>query len=160
MSLRLLAIALLTLPVLTCPAQAQTADEKNAVMAPVHRLFDGMRAADTTMMRTAFHDGSTLLSVGPDREGTVTVQATPTDRFIESIGQPHDEVYDERLGETEVRIDGDLATVWVPYGFYLGDTFSHCGVNAFQLARLDGEWKIIHTADSRRRDNCDPAVAP
>ena len=158
--LRLSLLTALALTVLPAAARAQTPDEQDAVMAPLHRLFDGMRAADTTMMRTAFHDGSLLLSVGPNREGTVTVQTTPTDRFIQGVGQPHDAVYDERLGEAEVRIDGDLATVWVPYGFYLGETFSHCGVNAFQLARLDGAWTIIHTADSRRRDDCDPAVAP
>ena len=152
-------LATLTLVLLPAVATAQTPDEE-AVMAPIHRLFDGMRTADTTMMRSAFHEGAALLSVGSDREGTVTVRETPTDRFLALIGQPHDEVYDERLGEPEIRIDGDLATVWVPYGFYLDDRFSHCGVNAFQLARLDGAWTIIHTADSRRRDACDPAVAP
>ncbi|MEP0546133.1 MAG: nuclear transport factor 2 family protein [Rhodothermales bacterium] len=157
--LRRLLLPALALALLPTAAHAQT-PEAAAVMAPIHRLFDGMRAADTTMMRSAFHDGSTLLSVGLDREGTVTVRETPIDQFMTGVAQPHDEVYDERLGEPEIRIDGDLATVWVPYGFYLGDTFSHCGVNAFQLARLHGDWVIIHTADSRRRDNCDPAVAP
>ena len=71
--LRRALLATLTLALLPAVATAQTPDEE-AVMAPIHRLFDGMRTADTTMMRSAFHEGAALLSVGPDREGTVTVR--------------------------------------------------------------------------------------
>lgn len=30
--------------------------------------------------------------------------------------------------------------------------FIHCGANSFQLARLSGEWKIVHLIDTRRKD--------
>jgi hypothetical protein len=42
----------------------------------------------------------------------------------------------------------------VEYSFWLGTTFSHCGIDAFQLARLGSEWKIIAIADTRRTDGC------
>lgn len=51
-------------------------------------------------------------------------------------------------------MDGPLATAWTPYAFYLGDTLSHCGTNAFQLAKLKDDWKIIQITDTRRKD-CD-----
>jgi len=138
-------------------ASAQHPDEE-AVLATVVRLFDGMRAADSSAVRTAFHPIATLYSVGADRSGAPVVRASPVDRFIEAIGTPHEEVWEERLGEAEVRLDGDLATVWVPYAFYLGDAFSHCGTNAFHLARTDGLWRIIHITDTRRTDTCDPSI--
>ena len=47
-----------------------------------------------------------------------------------------------------------LASVWVPYEFYLGDKFSHCGVDAFHLARFEDGWKIIGLADTQRREGC------
>lgn len=146
-----LLFALLALP---CAATAQPAD----VLAPVHQLFDAMRAADSTAARATFHPAATLYSVGAGRDGEVAVQATPVARFIEAIGSPRDAVWDERLGEAEVRTDGDLAAVWVPYALYLGDTLSHCGTNAFHLARTGGTWRILHITDTRRRDGCDPSI--
>ena len=138
-------------------AQSVTADDSEAVMEPIHALFDGKLAADSSAVRAAFHPTATLRTVGKNRDGVMGVYETPLDGFVAAMAGEH-AVYDERLGEAEVRIDGDLAAVWVPYAFYLGDTFSHCGTNAFQLARLDGAWSILHVADTRRPDNCDPSI--
>jgi hypothetical protein len=158
--MRLLAAFLFTALVLSPRANAQSApaSESEAVMAPIHALFDGMRAADSSAVRAAFHPTATLRTVGENRDGVMGVYETPLDGFVAAMAADHP-VYDERLGDAEVRIDGDLATVWVPYAFYLGDEFSHCGTNAFQLARTDGAWSILHVADTRRPTDCDPSIA-
>src|SRR6056297_2332102 len=124
-TMRLLAALLLTALVISPRANAQptTADDAGAVMAPIHDLFDAMRAADSSAVRAAFHPTATLRTVGTNRDGVMGVFETPLDRFVAAMTGEHP-VYDERLGEAEVRIDGDLAAVWVPYAFYLGDTFS------------------------------------
>ena len=44
---------------------------------------------------------------------------------------------------------------WTPYSFFLNDTFSHCGVNNFQLLKKEGEWKIIYLIDTRRKEGCE-----
>jgi len=41
-----------------------------------------------------------------------------------------------------VRIDGPVATLWAPYDFYRGIEFSHCGTDAFQLAKTPDGWKV------------------
>ena len=64
-------------------------------------------------------------------------------------------MWDERIGDIDVRIDGGLATAWMPYAFYLGDRFSHCGVNAFHLTLTSEGWKILHITDTRRTTDCD-----
>jgi hypothetical protein len=48
-----------------------------------------------------------------------------------------------------------MATAWTPYKFYLDKTFSHCGVNAFQLFKSENGWKIISILDTRRKEPCD-----
>lgn len=68
---------------------------------------------------------------------------------------PHDAVWDERIWDTQVRIDGNLASVWTKYAFYLGPQFSHCGIDHFLLFRRAEGWKIIHLADTRRREGCE-----
>ncbi len=54
-----------------------------------------------------------------------------------------------------IRIDADLAVVWTPYKFFVGKKFSHCGVNSFQLIKLNGNWKIQYLIDTRRKEGCD-----
>jgi hypothetical protein len=48
----------------------------------------------------------------------------------------------ERMWDPEVRIDGPVATVWAPYDFYSATEFSHCGTDAFQLAKTADGWKV------------------
>jgi hypothetical protein len=91
---------------------------------------------------------------GPWRDGIPAV-GSPLDEFVRGIGSAT-RFLDERLYETEVRIDGGLATVWARYDFYADSTLSHCGVDAVQLARADTAWLIIHIADTRRREGCGP----
>ena len=130
-------------------------------MATVRRLIDGMRAGDSTAVRAAFHPLATLASVSI-REGRPELRMDPSgvDGFVRAVGTPHDEVWDERVWDVVVQVDGDLATAWVPYAFHLGDTFSHCGVNAITLVRDQAGWRINQLTDTRRRDGCEvPAHA-
>jgi hypothetical protein len=67
---------------------------------------------------------------------------------------PAGDVWNERIWDPEVRIDGDVAQVWAYYTFHRNATFSHCGVDAFMLLKVGGEWKITQLADSRRTTGC------
>ena len=151
----LLAAALLLLA-LAAPraATSQSTPEKD-VMAAVARLFDGMRAGDSAMAHSAFDAMAELVSVSPpDSSGFYHVSETPIDRFLAAIGTPHTDVWDERIFDTEVRVDGGLASVWTKYAFYRSDAPNHCGVDVFELTLRPEGWKIVHVADTRRTVNC------
>lgn len=130
------------------PGAAQNAEEE--VLAVVHRLFDGMRAGDSAMVRSTFAGEARLVSTGPQG-----MQVIPVDRFVQMVGTPHDSIYDEPIWDVRVQIDGPLAAVWAKYAFFLGTQFSHCGVDAFQLHRGPEGWKIFHLADTRQREGCE-----
>lgn len=120
------------------------------VRATVTRLFDAMRAQDTAAVRAAFHPDARLMR-SVQQNGAYGVAETPIDAFVGALGQS-EVVWDERVGEIEIRLDDGLATAWMPYRFYAGDTFSHCGVNAVQLARTGDTWQIVQIMDTSRRD--------
>ena len=40
-------------------------------------------------------------------------------------------------------VNGSLATIWTPYDFYVGETFSHCGVDAANLMSGPDGWRIV-----------------
>ncbi|MEQ8524468.1 nuclear transport factor 2 family protein [Gracilimonas sp.] len=148
---------LLTVAVLlfTVPesVNAQTQDAKD-VQATIEQLFDGMRASDSAMVADAFTKDAIMKRVATNQNGEVMVNTGNLAAFLNAIGSPKNEVWDERIGSYDINIDGNLATVWTPFEFYRGDTFSHCGVNSFQLVKKDGDWKIFFIVDTNRQSNC------
>ncbi|WP_299529179.1 nuclear transport factor 2 family protein [Ulvibacterium sp.] len=56
--------------------------------------------------------------------------------------------------EFEISLGHGIAMAWVPYEFWVEDTFSHCGVDAFTLFEVDGKWKIISVAYTVEKENC------
>lgn len=135
-------------------ALAQAPDaERHAILAPVRQLFDAMRKGDSAGVRAAFHPQA-FLATALVRQGVPTLQVDTLDAFVRAVGTPHDEVWDERVISEKIEIDGPLASVWTEYSFYAGDKFSHCGIDAFQVARTPDGWRIIALTDTRRREGC------
>lgn len=133
---------------------AQNLTEEVAVKATINLLFDGMRNSDTTLLKKAFATNNTMQTIVKTKDGKAMVRTESLANFIKSVGTPHSEKYDERIVFTKILIDDNLASVWTDYQFYIGERFSHCGVNSFQLFKGDDGWKIIYLIDTRRKDNC------
>jgi hypothetical protein len=129
-------------------------DQTAAIKQTINTLFDAMRKGDSTLLRSVFSKDMILQSVSNNKEGKAVLSTEKADGFVKTIGTPHLLVYDERIVFDAIKIDGDLASVWAPYKFYLGDKFSHCGVDVFQLIKTPDGWKIIYIVDTRRKDNC------
>jgi hypothetical protein len=136
------------------PPQPAYATDSAAIHQVIVQLFDGMRTRDTAAMRALFHEPVAMRSAFV-RQGANAVSADGIEDWFKGVaGAPAGVVLDERLGPPEIRIDGNLASMWVYYEFYLDDKFSHCGVDSIQFARADDGWKIILVSDSRRRADC------
>jgi hypothetical protein len=144
---------LITLTFISKDVLAQ-ADEL-AIKQTINSMFDGMRKTDTALIRAAFSSAPILQTVVKSNEGKTLVLTEPLDSFLVSISKPHKDVYDERISFDIIKIDGELAIAWTPYKFYVGDKFSHCGVDSFQMIRENGKWKIQYLVDTRRRQGCE-----
>jgi hypothetical protein len=151
----LLSAVLVAATLLPSVAQAQAGSssassaDKAAVMAVVKKLFDGMRAGDSSMVRSVFAPNVRMITVAP-RQGVMTASVTNgADSFAKAVGTP-------RIANEKVEIDGALASVWVDYAFFRGTTFSHCGVDHFLLTKDSaGAWSILELADTRRNAGCE-----
>jgi hypothetical protein len=156
MPLRFCRLLLVALIISLAPADAaytQAAPDREAILGVTRRLFDGMRAGDSAAVRAVFHPRAAFIGA-LEREGTASVKFEDPEGFIKAVGSPHEQVWDERIRNEVLHQDGTLASVWMDYSFYLGDKFSHCGVDAFLLAREGADWKIVTLADTRRRQGC------
>jgi hypothetical protein len=154
---RLMIFAVLVLLVVS-PARAQEPPPhpEAQVMAVVNQLFDAMRAADAEAVQSLFHpELEKIASSGAQRDGVPVVRFGDLDGFVTSVGGASPGDFDERLGNPQIRIDDNLATVFTPYAFYLKGQLSHCGVNVFLIARTGDDWKIVGLADTRRMQGCE-----
>lgn len=133
-------------------AGAQTTED--SVKAAVNQMFTAMKNVDTVALNNCFSESAVLQTIGRTKEGQTIVRTEPTSGFAGSIGRLGKGDADERITFSAVHIDGPMASVWTPYEFYFKGNFSHCGVNSFQLVRINGEWKIQYIIDTRRKEGC------
>lgn len=118
-------------------------------------LFDGMREGDSSKVHRTFDDRVTMWTSFKNKEGEAVLTQGDLQTFLNAIGTPHEEVWDEKIRNTKIEIKDNLAQAWTEYGFFIGEKFSHCGVDAFLFSKIDGRWQIINLADTRQRAGCD-----
>ena len=128
---------------------AQNSTEKE-VVKPIENLFNAMKSADSIGVKNAFSGSAMMQTFGKNQE----IRTEKVEDFAKQVGSSKVGDLDERITISKILIDGNMASVWVPYQFYYKGNFSHCGVNSFQLAKLNNEWKIQYIIDTRRKENC------
>ena len=123
--------------------------EEVAVVATVESLFEAMRTNDGELAAALFHPEARL-----GRATDEGIRFNPVDGFVDAVGRPKEEVWDEPIWDWVVSVDGRLAQMWTKYAFYRGDVFSHCGTDAFELYRTDSGWQITQLVDTSRSEDC------
>ncbi|MFK7937644.1 MAG: nuclear transport factor 2 family protein [Saprospiraceae bacterium] len=151
--MKLLLTTLLAFSTLFLFAQ-KSSSEEIAVIQTIQKMFDGMRAGDSSAVNSVFMQNAAMATVFYNKEGKSQRRAGDLEKFVTAVGTPHDEIWDEKIWSYRVEVDANLASAWTDYTFYAGDKLSHCGVNAFHLFKSDEGWKITNITDTRRRENC------
>ena len=129
---------------------AQTPDDKTAAIAVVSQLFDGMKAKSVEQMKAVFSSDGQLVAIDKPRDGKgiSKTRVLSGDAFAKMISEAKSADFIEKMPSPEARIAGDLAIVTGRYTFYVGDKFSHCGTNIFNLVRTETGWKIANGAST------------
>jgi len=132
-------------------ARAQSAED--SVKATINKLFAAMKNGDSKALLECFTDFLPFCKA-LEKEGKVSVRTEVIKEFADFVGTQKQGDADERISFDMVKTDGALAIAWTPYQFYYKGQFSHCGVDSYQLVRINGEWKIQYIIDTRRKTNC------
>ena len=134
------------------PAQAGPREERREVLATVQRLFDAMAAHDqAAIMANVLPEGR--ISSHVVRDGRVVVQAGAWADWSARIATSTERL-EERMYAPQVRIRGSLATVWTEYTFHRNGAFSHCGIDLFDMARVDGRWRVLNISFTVETEGC------
>jgi hypothetical protein len=146
-------LIMLTILLFSICLHAQSAED--SVKAAVNKLFEGMKNADASLVSDSFSDSAILQTIARNKEGKMIIRNEQIKDFTEFVSKQKKGAADERISFETIKIDGPLAIAWIPYKFYYEGKFSHCGVNSFQLVRINGQWKIQYLIDTRRKQGCE-----
>ncbi len=149
----------LTISLLLCLILPSLHAQETAIRATIDTMFQAMYRADTATMRTCFIPGANLLTYSYDSRGNPWAKGETLNDFFRGIGRMGRMDIEERLTGWQCLMDDGIASVWAPYALYLDGQFNHCGVNSFQLIRVQGTWKISLITDTRRKEDCVSADA-
>ncbi|UCD24269.1 MAG: hypothetical protein JSW51_14820 [Gemmatimonadota bacterium] len=140
------------------PDEGASSPEQQQVVAVVEQLFHGIATQDTILLGRLLDRDAQLVSV---REVNGEPSWTRRNRadFLSGIGTNEVEMV-ERMWDPEVRVDGDIASLWAPYDFHVDGEFSHCGYDAFHLVRKRGVWLITAITYTVRTEGCHDALPP
>jgi hypothetical protein len=151
------AIQALALTIITAApviAGAQPVGERDAVLKAVAVFFDTMTAKDVEGARKILVPQGRFHAMDM-RKPKIDPRSLSAEEYFAQL-QAMKETPRERIWNPEVRVHGQIATVWAPYDFWRDGKFSHCGIDAFDLIRTEEGWQISggsYTLESK----CEPS---
>ena len=136
---------------------ANTNSEKAAVQQAVEALFTAMYNNDSAALKRLFAPDARLLTI-EDNNGVGAVSTFSVDDFAAAVSRPKTELWKEVAWSYTIEIDGQMASVWCPYSFFIetngSKQFIHCGVNSVELFFSANGWLITQITDTRSTENC------
>ena len=148
-------ITILIAIVFSVGISAQNQSEEKTIKKVISTFFDALHQGDSTLMKSTLHQDLKIQTTFTNKEGDKQLRTQTKAQLLKGVASKKvSDKYLEKLLSYTIKIDGNLASVWTPYQFYLNGNFSHCGANSFQLFNNNGQWEIIYLVDMRRRSNC------
>lgn len=134
--------------------------DRNAAQGVLADLFTAMRLRDTLALQALFVPGARLVGMRQVAGGS-RLQAITPQQFAQFLASDTTRgPWIERMWSPVVTVDGTLASIWAPYDFHFGTTFSHCGVDAVHLLKTVDGWRITALADTYQTTGCPTRPAP
>ncbi|MGF1456396.1 MAG: nuclear transport factor 2 family protein [Alphaproteobacteria bacterium] len=158
--LALVAAFVLSMLVASAPARAASSDgDRAAVLSVAERLFEAINTQDPALWNSLVLKDATIARTQPDPAGGFRIDRMVAADMAARL-KPGPEPYRERFtAEPTVLIRGAIAVVWGDYDFWIGDTFSHCWVDAIDLLKIDGRWMVSNLMWTMEREGC-PTAPP
>jgi Putative lumazine-binding len=132
----------------------QSETDRDAVLKIVQMFFETMTARDVDVARKIMIPEGRFFALEMRKPNAAPTSFTNEEYFARL--QKGKQSNRERIWNPEVRVHGSIATVWAPYDFWTDGTYSHCGVDAFDLIKTDEGWKIAGGAFTME-SKCEPS---
>lgn len=148
---RLAYVLCLMLPACVSTPSAQPGSEREAVLSVVDQflLADGNR--DAAAMHAIVPPDAQLWVQPRGKDG----DKPPRKLGFEALTPPAGgDPFIERYWDARVEIRGALAMVWAPYQLRQRGKLAQCGIDSFELAKIEGAWKVVGGLSTLEPDAC------
>ena len=128
--------------------------QETEIKQSISVFFEGFHAKDTIKMKSVCDKKISFHSIHENSKMNMLVDFHKSE-FFKMIAASNKMIFEEKILDYNIQIDGAIAQVWMPYEFYINEKLSHSGVNVFTLFYSnipeDLGWKIIYVVDTRRK---------
>lgn len=127
--------------------------EEEAILQVIDTFLIAVGNGDRALQASVqLPDGG--LAISRSRDGAPgAVRRMPASDFQKPT--PDHDPFVEMYWAPDIRVRGSFAQVWTPYVLRDNGAVVHCGINAFQLVKLEGGWKINSALSSMEPGACD-----
>ena len=134
-------------------APAAFGPEEQAVLKVVDTFLLAVGNGDRELQKSVeLPDGG--LAVYRAKDGVAgPVRRMPASDFQKPT--PDHDPFVEMYWDPQIDLRGSFAQVWSRYVLTDNGAIVHCGINAFQLVKLEGAWKIHSALSSMEAGSCD-----
>ena len=153
-------VVVLVLASFATRARAQTIDaDGKAAIAVSDSVLAALSSGDSKTLARLTLDSAVVGGAGL-RDGVERLSLRTWGLYIDRAGSS---TFTERGFDATARVQDRVAQVWMPYDLYIGDKWSHCGVDAFTLMKSEGRWRVaalIYTIEQPPACRKHPAGPP
>ena len=129
---------------LLAAAEPSATDDKAAVQAAVDEFIAAINSGDAAALDALLHDDGAAFIQGyvKGREG---LRVRPNKESVDGMKTATSR-YSERYWNPTIMVHRDIAHFWAPYSFDIDGKRSHCGIDSFNLTKVDGNWILTNNA--------------
>jgi hypothetical protein len=126
-------------------------DEKENVLNVVRDFFDSIEKSDSIKYKAVFLPEARF-HIARTQGDAAKYASRPAIQSFFKAGTK----FSERMRSKGVKVEvhQQIAMAWVPYDFYVNGNFTHCGLDAFTLLKIEGVWKISSLSFSVEKEGC------
>ena len=132
-------------------------DDRVMILTVMEEAFAAVHSNNPDDWRAIQLVEGTSLSLRPRAGGApeeLEMQMWSNEEFLANL-KPDGHDYMERwTGEPTILIRGPIAVIWGEYEFWVDGELSHCGVDAVDLVKIGGEWKIANFMWTVEKEGC------
>ncbi|CAN5819666.1 hypothetical protein BH11GEM1_BH11GEM1_02660 [soil metagenome] len=156
---RSLLVVIAMAAIASCVKAQGSGAEGRAVIAVADSVLAALSTGNSAALARLTLDSSVVGGAGV-RDGVERLSLRTWRLYIDRPGAP---TFTERGFGATARVQDRVAQVWMPYDLYIGNTWSHCGVDTFTMMKRDGRWRVaalIYTIEQPPACNRHPTGPP
>ena len=135
------------------PVPGHQPGDEAAVLAVVDQFMMAISTNDLELMASVQLPDGVTYRARPAEGGGVEVIGTPNSYWVQPE-RADGRARIERYWSPTVLVRGHIAVVWTPYEFWLDGKRSHCGIDTFDLVKMDGRWRIANAMWTVEPEGC------